>query len=78
MNSQNFNDVYMNLSRKDKFHIKVRNEIVTKCRISTSIFYNWMKGITPVPHWALPVISDILNKPVNELFPEYDSDHINY
>jgi len=68
MSKNNFKNVYMNLSRADKKHIKLRNQIVTECNISTPIFYNWTKGITPVPHWAQPIISKILSVPVEELF----------
>ena len=70
MYGNQFKTAYMNLPRVDKHNVKIRNKIVSKCEISTAIFYNWLKGFTPVPHWAKPSIAEILNKPVNELFPE--------
>lgn len=70
MNTNNFEDAYMNLSRKNKYHIKIRTEIEKACQISTAIFYNWLKGITPVPHWAKGRIAEILKMPESELFPE--------
>lgn len=70
MSSNEFEDVYMGLSRKNKFHIKVRTKIENACKITTPIFYNWLKGITPVPHWAKGSISEILELPQEELFPE--------
>jgi hypothetical protein len=70
MVQKTLNDFYMNLSRKDKYHVKVRNKIVTECKISTTIFYNWLKGLTSVPHWARPIIAEIMDVPLSELFPE--------
>jgi len=69
MKKNNFNIAYMNLSRADKLHIELRNQIVYECNISTAIFYNWLKGVTPVPKLAQPIIAKILNKPETELFP---------
>jgi len=70
MSNQTFNDLYMTISRKDKHHIKVRNKIVTDCKISTPVFYNWIKGITAIPHWAKPIICEIMKMPHSVLFPE--------
>lgn len=66
----NLEDVYMNLSRKDKNHIKKRNKIVTECNVSTPIFYNWLRGLTPVPTLAQPIIAEILGVSIEILFPE--------
>jgi len=70
MSNKNLKQKYMNLSRADKYHIKVRNEIIAKCKINTAIFYNWVKGITPVPELAKPIIAEIFKMQVAELFPE--------
>jgi len=68
MKKNDFKNYYMSLPRADKYNVKKRNQIVNECKISTPIFYNWVKGITPVPHWAQPIISKILGVPVEELF----------
>ena len=73
MTNSNFKLAYMNLSRVDKYHVKIRNKIVHECKISTQIFYNWVKDITPVPHWAKPIIAEIMDKPQSELFPEHET-----
>jgi hypothetical protein len=76
MNNKEFSNQYMNLSRMHKYHINVRNEIVNKCQISTPIFYNWSKGITPVPHWAKPIIAGIMQVEVYKLFPDNELEQI--
>ena len=70
MVNNKFQDAYMDLSRRNKHHIKVRTKIENACKISTPIFYNWLKGITPVPHWAKGSIAAIFNMQKEELFPE--------
>ena len=72
MTNSKFKITYMNLSRIDKYNVNVRNKIVNECKISTQIFYNWVKDITPVPHWAKPIISKIMSIPQSELFPELE------
>lgn len=70
MKYSKFSEVYMNLPRQNKFNVRKRNEIVTECKISTTIFYNWLKGITSIPELAKPIIAKQLNMTVSELFPE--------
>lgn len=67
--NKNFKKIYYNLSRENKQHIHIRNKIVLECKISTPIFYNWVKGITPVPDLAKPIISKILNISEDVIFP---------
>ncbi len=77
MTNNTFKIAYMSLPRMDKRNVKLRNKIVTECKISTPIFYNWVKGITPVPHWAKPIISEIMQIPQTELFPNETPEQIN-
>jgi len=70
MQNFKFKNAYLSIPRIDKRSIKTRDKIVNECKISTTIFYNWLKGITPVPHWAKPIISKIMEKEQTELFPK--------
>ncbi len=67
--SKEFKTYYMSLPRTDRNHVILRNNVVSECKISTTIFYNWLKGLTPVPHWAKPIIAKVFGVPVSELFP---------
>jgi hypothetical protein len=63
-------DVYMNLPRKEGYHVKIRDRIVFDCKISTYVFYNWINGITIIPPLAKPIIANILELPESELFTD--------
>ncbi len=70
MISLKLKNAYNKIPRTNKEKIKIRNKLVTKCGISTSIFYNWLRGATEIPELAKPVISEVMKIPMSELFPE--------
>lgn len=70
MKNQKFSDAYMNLTRKNKYHLKVRNEIINECRISSTVFYNWVSGVTNVPFFFQDIVAKHLNMKKEELFQE--------
>lgn len=70
MQNQKLYDAYMSISRKNKEYLQVRDRIIKECKISSHVFYNWIKGITPVPHWAKPRICEVLGIPESVLFKE--------
>lgn len=47
---------------------EVREQILEECEISYSVFYNWLKGLTPLPKHQKPIIAKILQCSVNDLF----------
>ncbi len=69
MPNTEFKKAYMDLPRIDKHNIRKRDLITKKCRVSTPIFYNWVKGITPIPFWAKPLIAEIMQIDKDILFP---------
>jgi len=70
MKNETFTVEYKNLPHSEKQHIAIRAQIIERCKISQSVFYNWICGTTSVPHWAKPRISEIMKIPQSELFPE--------
>lgn len=70
MKNSVFIQVYKTLPRANKERSKKRDEIIKKCGITLSIFYNWKSGITPIPAEYQETISEILNIPVSKLFNE--------
>jgi lambda repressor-like predicted transcriptional regulator len=62
-----FVEYYYSLGKKDK--IVLRNKIVAKARISHTSIYNWLnKPVYPHP-LVQEVISKIIGKSSNELWP---------
>ncbi|MFN8255460.1 MAG: hypothetical protein U0W24_07210 [Bacteroidales bacterium] len=70
MKNEKFSEAYFKLSRKNRYHIQIRNRIAFECKVSTAIVYNWLTGQTSVPELAKPVIAKIMQIPVSELFEE--------
>jgi hypothetical protein len=60
-----FIEVYKKLPRTDKIRTKTRNEIIKRCGITQSIFYNWYSGITAIPSEFHTIISEILGTPTS-------------
>jgi len=46
-----------------------KEQIMQRCQITSCIFNDWLSGRTRVPLVYHKTISEILNKPVSELFP---------
>ena len=70
MKNEKFREMYMNLPRANKEHLKIRKEIEKQCKVSSSVVYNWNLGLTKIPHWAESIIAKIFNMKISELFPE--------
>lgn len=51
---------------------KIRNNIISTCRIQHSTFYSWLYR-QKIPALAQEKISEILGKPIEDLFPEDES-----
>jgi len=49
--------IYQNLPRHQR--VIKRNEVTSKCQVSTHVFYNWLHGKTEIPHLAIPVIEEV-------------------
>lgn len=62
--------IYNNLPRTKNGRFKIRNQICNELNISVAIFYNYLKGVTPVPHLAKPIIAKLLNFEEREVFKE--------
>ncbi len=73
MKNKIFLKTYNRLPRANKTYAKIRDLIIKKCEITQSIFYNWQQGITEIPEHHKPTISEIMNKPISELFPEHET-----
>ena len=65
-----FKNAYLSYPRMDKRNIAIRDEICKKCAVSTATFYNWTKGITKIPKLCEPIIAEVLNMEIEELFPK--------
>jgi len=66
----NFFDYYQtlpNLKTKRDF----RKKIINACKIEHSTFYSWVYRKI-IPALAQNVISEIMDKPISELFPEHE------
>ena len=63
----NFNEHYKSLNRNAR--IRFRNSIISTLSISHSTFYHWLSSGKIPPH-RQDQISELLKKPVSELFPE--------
>ncbi len=59
-------EVYYDLPPKKA--LKIRNEIINECGITTDIYYNWMRGTTPVPKLCRIVVSQKLGVAEHILF----------
>ncbi len=66
---------YKLLPRAGKEYARIRNRIIEKCQTTKSIFYNWQQGITEIPDHFKPLISEIMDTPQSELFPELETKH---
>jgi len=73
MKNETFVNYYKRLPRANKTYAKIRDLIIKKTQITLSIFYNWQQGITEIPEHHKPIISEIMNKPLSELFPEHET-----
>lgn len=63
-----FSEYMQSLSHRD--YIQVSKLIRSECRVQPSAFWRWVYGgVRPTPVYC-KLISDILNKPEGELFPE--------
>lgn len=62
-----FKDYYGNLSEKDR--VELRDRIIKVTGISMPTFYNWMRE-DKFPKVYRIVIAQIMEKSVEELFPE--------
>ncbi|MCF6242509.1 MAG: hypothetical protein L3J74_14315 [Bacteroidales bacterium] len=51
--------IYHNLSYQER--LRRRREITSLCGISTYVFYNWLRGTTPIPPLAVPVVAEVFN-----------------
>lgn len=69
MKNEAFVRAYYTLSRLNRAHLAVRNEITKRCNVSVIVFSNWTRGITPVPTQHHTTIATVLGKEVSELFP---------
>ncbi len=67
--NKNLKKHYLSLPRVNNNHLKIRDEIIEACGITQPIFYNWLKGLTPVPKLAQKEIAIILGESVDKLFP---------
>lgn len=70
MKNQAFSAFYYSVSRFNREHLRVRNKIVEACEVSSSVFYNWTKGVTSVPKHHQKTIAEVTGKEISELFPE--------
>lgn len=62
-----FKDYYENLSEKGR--VELRDRIIKETEISMPTFYNWMRE-DKFPKVYRIVIAQIMEKSVDELFPE--------
>ncbi len=69
MKNEAFAAYYNNMPRTGRQHIKMRDKIVSACSVSTHVFYNWVRGITQIPHHLHQSIAETTGKDRDELFP---------
>lgn len=62
--SKKLKEWYLGLPQKDAQ--PMQKEIMTRCFISRSVFYNWINGVTKVPEVCKPIINEIAGKDVFE------------
>ncbi len=46
-----------------------RIDIMSACKVSKDVFYNWLKLRTEIPDCHLRTISEIMKQPIDKLFP---------
>lgn len=61
-------EVYDNLPKKEAD--RARAEIIKQCGITYPVFWNWLKGITPVPKLCRIIVSNELKTPEFILFEQ--------
>jgi len=63
-----FSEYYKSIANK-KEKQALRDNIISKTGIQYSSFYSWLQR-GKMPLTAKKIISDLVGKPINELFPE--------
>ena len=74
MNQVTFIDHMTNLREA---HADLVTKIADATCTSKSIVYRWIKGTVSVPLLKQKIISEIIGKPIEELFPEANNQKIN-
>lgn len=72
MDAVNFFDYYKDLpTRRDQKHL--RHAIITACKIEKTTFYSWIYRNDVPDEKNRLIISGILSRPVEELFPQKEN-----
>ena len=50
--------------------LRFKKTVMAACNISTSTFYNWIRGAVAIPDEAKPIIAEVANKSTEELFSD--------
>ncbi len=53
---------YNTLPKND--YKRLRNQVIDACGITKTVFYNWLRGTTPLPKLAKKEIERIAEKPI--------------
>jgi len=63
-----FREKYYSIPRGlNNQHTEIREQIIKECEISYSVFYNWLKSLTPIPKHHRPTVAKILGCTPDEL-----------
>ena len=52
-------------------YCEVKQDIISKCVITSNVWKNWLNGRTAIPELAKPIIKEILDKRISVIRPQH-------